>query len=106
MKDILVQIAAVLDSDYRDKYVDKAVLKWVFDQVVDYLDIREHVINGFEFGGESPMLLASGGYNSKEKKIQFFDISLRNSCIRQVSQIQYPLFSFYRIGCVLSTQKA
>lgn len=76
MEDILVQIAAVLDNDYRDKYVDEAVLKWIFDQIVDFLNIREYVSNGFEFGGESPMLLACGGYNSKEKKIQFFDISL------------------------------
>lgn len=76
MKDILVNIAAVLDNEYRDKYVDEEVLRWIFDEVVDYLDIREHVCNGFEFGGESPMLLAGGGYDSINKKIQFFDMSL------------------------------
>ena len=76
MKDILVNIAAVLDNEYRDKYVDEEVLRWIFDEVVDHLGIREHVINGFEFGGESPMLLASGGYNHVDKKIQFFDMAL------------------------------
>ena len=76
MEDILVQMAAVLDNDYRDKYVDEAVLKWIFDQIVDFLNIREYVSNGFEFGGESPMLFASGGYDSINKKIQFFDLAL------------------------------
>lgn len=76
MKDILVQIAINLDNSYRDKYVGEEFLRWIFDEVVDCLDIREYVINGFSFGGESPMLLACGGYNFKEKKIQFFDISL------------------------------
>ena len=42
MEDILVQIATVLDSDYRDKYVDEAVLKWIFDQIVDFLNILHH----------------------------------------------------------------
>lgn len=76
MKDILVQIAVILDNEYRDKYVDEEVLKWIFDEVVEHLGIREYVCNGFKFGGDSPMLLASGGYDSVNKRIQFFDISL------------------------------
>ena len=39
MEDILVQIATVLDNDNRDKYVDEAVLKWILDQIVDFLNI-------------------------------------------------------------------
>ena len=42
MKDILINIASVLDNDYRDKYVDEDVLRWIFDQVVDFLNIREY----------------------------------------------------------------
>ena len=76
MEDILVQIAINLDNSYRDKYVDEEFLRWIFDEVVDYLDIREYVINGFSFGGESPMLFASGGYDRINKKIQFFDLAL------------------------------
>ena len=74
MEDILVQIATVLDNDYRDKYVDEAVLKWIFDQIVDFLNIREYVSNGFEFGGEPPMLFASGGYDSDKVYDTIFKI--------------------------------
>ena len=76
MKDILINIASVLDNNYRDKYVDEDVLRWIFDQVVDFLNIREYVCNGFYFGGDSPKLFASGGYDSINKKIQFFDLAL------------------------------
>lgn len=76
MNDILVNIAANLENMYMDKYVDEEFLKWIFDEVVDFLGICEHVANGFTFGGESPMLLACGGYDSVNKRIQFFDLSL------------------------------
>lgn len=76
MKDILVNIAAVLEKEYQDKYVDEEFLRWIFDEVVEFLDIREFVCNGFKFGGPAPMIFAGGGYDSQNKCINFFDLSL------------------------------
>lgn len=76
MKDILVQIAIILDNEYRDKYVDEEVLRWIFDEVVKFHGIEEYVCNGFKFGGPAPMLFASGGYDSINKCISFFDLAL------------------------------
>ena len=76
MKDILVNIAAVLEKEYQVKYVDEEFLRWIFDEVVEFLDIREFVCNGFKFGGPAPMIFAGGGYDSQNKCINFFDLSL------------------------------
>ncbi len=76
MDELLVEIARRLESEYLDKYVDEEFLRWIFNSVVEIQGTFEHVCNGFEMGGKSPFLLAAGGYNRVEKKIQFFDLSL------------------------------
>lgn len=76
MDELYVKIAKRLEVEYIDKYVDEEFLRWIFDEVVKLQETKEFVCNGFEYGGRSPFLLAIGGYNREEKKIQFFDMAL------------------------------
>ena len=75
MDELLVEIGKRLESEYLDKYVDEEFLRWIFNSVVEIQGTHEHVCNGFEMGGRAPFILASGGYNKVEKKIQFFDMA-------------------------------
>ena len=75
MDELLVVIGKRLESEYLDKYVDEEFLRWIFNSVVEIQGTHEHVCNGFEMGGRAPFILASGGYNKVEKKIQFFDMA-------------------------------
>lgn len=74
MNEILVFIAKELEGKYQHKYVDEDFLREIFNRVVEVQGTYEYVCNGFEYGGEAPFFLTTGGYNMVEKKIQFFDM--------------------------------
>ncbi|MBQ3510995.1 MAG: hypothetical protein IJA30_01710 [Bacilli bacterium] len=79
MNEILEKVAIILDNHYQDEYVDEEFLKAIFDDVVELQGTRKYVENGLTMSGEAPMLFAAGGYDKKEKKIKFFDTTLRDT---------------------------